>query len=66
MIVDFDAELSGVHQLPPGTPQSAGGLLCSHLKHVMENDLASGKSFRRRTPSLSARSAESFPAKHQR
>jgi uncharacterized protein (TIGR02246 family) len=36
MIVDFNAELSGVRQLPPGTTQSGNGLLCSHLKHVME------------------------------
>jgi uncharacterized protein (TIGR02246 family) len=36
MIVDFDAEVSGVRQLPPGGTPGANGNLCSHLKHVME------------------------------
>ena len=34
MVVDFDAEVSGVHQRPPGSPADA--VLHSHLKHVME------------------------------
>ena len=36
MIVDFDAEVSGVRDLPPGSPAGANALLRSHLKHVME------------------------------
>ena len=37
MIVDFDVELSGVRQLPPGSPPIANGVLRNHLKHIMEN-----------------------------
>jgi uncharacterized protein (TIGR02246 family) len=36
MIVDFDVEVSGVGQPPPGSPSSANGLLRNHLKHIME------------------------------
>jgi uncharacterized protein (TIGR02246 family) len=36
MMVDFDAELSGVRQLPPGSPADASGVLHNHLKHIME------------------------------
>ena len=36
MVVDFDAEVSGVRDLPPGSPAGANALLRSHLKHVME------------------------------
>jgi uncharacterized protein (TIGR02246 family) len=36
MIVDFDAEVSGVRQLPPGSQPNANGVLRNHLKHVME------------------------------
>lgn len=36
MMVDFDAELSGVRQLPPGSPADAAGVLHNHLKHIME------------------------------
>jgi uncharacterized protein (TIGR02246 family) len=36
MIVDFDVELSGVRQLPPGSPPNANGVLRNHLKHIME------------------------------
>ena len=35
MVVDFDAEVSGVRELPPGSPAGANTLR-SHLKHVME------------------------------
>jgi uncharacterized protein (TIGR02246 family) len=37
MIVDFDVELSGVRQLPPGGPPIADGIVRNHLKHIMEN-----------------------------
>jgi uncharacterized protein (TIGR02246 family) len=36
MIVDFDLELSGVSQPPPGSPAGANGVLRNHIKHVME------------------------------
>jgi uncharacterized protein (TIGR02246 family) len=36
MIVDFDVELVGVRQVPPGSPPNANGVLRNHLKHVME------------------------------
>jgi uncharacterized protein (TIGR02246 family) len=36
MMVDFDVELSGVHQLPPGSPADARGVLHNHLKHILE------------------------------
>jgi uncharacterized protein (TIGR02246 family) len=36
MMVDFDAELSGVRQLPPGSPADAAGVLHNHLKHILE------------------------------
>jgi uncharacterized protein (TIGR02246 family) len=36
MIVDFDVEVSGVGQPPPGSPPSVNGLLRNHLKHIME------------------------------
>ncbi|HET7599646.1 MAG TPA: hypothetical protein VFK09_05115 [Gemmatimonadales bacterium] len=36
MMVDFDADLSGVRQLPPGSPTDAAGVLHNHLKHIME------------------------------
>lgn len=36
MMVDFDAELSGIRQLPPGSPADAAGVVRNHLKHVME------------------------------
>jgi hypothetical protein len=36
MIVDFDVKVSGVGQLPPGSPPNANGALRNHLKHVME------------------------------
>src|ERR1043165_1352876 len=36
MMVDFDAELSGIRQLPPGSPADAAGVLHNHLKHIME------------------------------
>ncbi len=36
MIVDFDTEVSGVHQLPPGSPPNVNGVLRGHLKHIME------------------------------
>ena len=39
MIVDFDSRLSGVRQLPPGAAPGGSGLLCSHLKHIMEKRL---------------------------
>jgi uncharacterized protein (TIGR02246 family) len=37
LIVDFDVELSGVRQLPPGGPPIADGIVRNHLKHIMEN-----------------------------
>ncbi len=36
MMVDFDADLAGVKQLPPGSPADAAGVLHNHLKHIME------------------------------
>jgi uncharacterized protein (TIGR02246 family) len=36
MIVDFDVEVSGVRELPPGSPANANGVLRNHLKHIME------------------------------
>lgn len=36
MIVDLDLELSGIRQLPTGSPADAHGVLRNHLKHVME------------------------------
>ena len=36
MLVDFDAELAGVRNLPPGSPADASGVIRSHLKHVLE------------------------------
>lgn len=36
MMVDFDADLSGVHALPPGAVADANGVVHNHLKHVME------------------------------
>ncbi len=36
MMVDFDADLSGVRQLPPGSPADAAGVLHNHLKHILE------------------------------
>jgi uncharacterized protein (TIGR02246 family) len=36
MMVDFDAEVSGVRHLPPGTPSDASGVLRNHLKHILE------------------------------
>jgi uncharacterized protein (TIGR02246 family) len=36
MMVDFDTELSGLPQLPPGSPADAAGVLHNHLKHRME------------------------------
>ncbi len=39
MIVDFDLRLSGMRQLPSGTAPSASGVLCSHLKHILEERL---------------------------
>ena len=35
MIVDFDLELSGIRQAPPGTPPGTK-VLRNHIKHVME------------------------------
>jgi uncharacterized protein (TIGR02246 family) len=36
MMVDFDAALSGIHHLPPGSPSDPSGVLRSHLKHILE------------------------------
>jgi uncharacterized protein (TIGR02246 family) len=36
MMVDFDAEVSGVRHLPPGTPSDPSGVLRNHLKHILE------------------------------
>jgi uncharacterized protein (TIGR02246 family) len=36
MMVDFDAALSDIRQLPPGSPADAGGVLHNHLKHILE------------------------------
>jgi uncharacterized protein (TIGR02246 family) len=36
MMVDFDAEVSGVRHIPPGMPADPSGLLRNHLKHVLE------------------------------
>ncbi len=43
MIIDFDVEVSGVHQLPPGSPPNAEGVLRNHLKHIMEKRNGSWK-----------------------
>jgi uncharacterized protein (TIGR02246 family) len=36
LMVDFDTELSGIRELPPGSPADAAGVLHNHLKHIME------------------------------
>jgi uncharacterized protein (TIGR02246 family) len=36
MMVDFDVQVRGVHQFPPGSPPNAQGELRNHLKHIME------------------------------
>lgn len=36
MMVDFDTELSGLRQLPPGSPADPAGVLHNRLKHIME------------------------------
>ena len=36
MMVDFDAEVSGVSHLPPGMPTDPSGVLRNHLKHILE------------------------------
>ena len=36
MMVDFDADLAGVQQLPPGSAADANGVVHNHLKHIME------------------------------
>lgn len=43
MIIDFDVEVSGVHQPPPGSPPNANGVLRNHLKHIMEKRNGSWK-----------------------
>jgi uncharacterized protein (TIGR02246 family) len=43
MIIDFDVEVSGVRQLPPGSPTNANGVLRNHLKHIMEKRNGSWK-----------------------
>jgi uncharacterized protein (TIGR02246 family) len=43
MIIDFDVEVSGVSQLPPGSPPNANGVLRNHLKHIMEKRNGSWK-----------------------
>jgi uncharacterized protein (TIGR02246 family) len=35
MMVDFDVQVSGVHQFPPGSPPNERGELRNHLKHIM-------------------------------
>ena len=36
MAVDCDVTLSGVRQLPPGSPPNSNGVLRNHLKHILE------------------------------
>jgi uncharacterized protein (TIGR02246 family) len=36
MMVDFDTELFGIRQLPPGSPADAAGVVRNHLKHILE------------------------------
>lgn len=36
MVVDFDLQVSGARQFPPGSSPDANGVLRGHLKHVME------------------------------
>ena len=36
MVVDFDLQVSGARQFPPGSLPDANGALRGHLKHVME------------------------------
>lgn len=36
IMVDFDADLAGARQLPPGSPADAAGVLHNHLKHIMQ------------------------------
>jgi uncharacterized protein (TIGR02246 family) len=35
MMVDFDVELSGIRQPPPGIPADAAGVVRNHLKHIL-------------------------------
>lgn len=35
MMVDFDADLAGVRDLPPGAAADSAGVLHNHLKHIM-------------------------------
>jgi hypothetical protein len=36
MIVDFDVQVSAVHELPPGSPAYPDRTLRNHLKHILE------------------------------
>jgi uncharacterized protein (TIGR02246 family) len=36
IIVDFDTELSGIRELPPGTQNHGNNVLRTHLKHILE------------------------------
>ena len=36
IIVDFDAVLSGIRELPPGSPAAGDGVLRNHLKHILQ------------------------------
>ena len=51
MVVDFDAEVSGVRELPPGSPAGANTLRATSSTS-WKNAPASGRFCRRRIPSL--------------
>lgn len=57
MIVDLDLELSGIRDLPPGSPTGAQGVLRNHLKHVMEKRGRECKVLSAQTRSLQAGSS---------
>ena len=58
MIVDFDVEVSGVRELPPGSPANANGVLRNHLKHIMEKRGGAWKVLSAQNTFIAARSME--------
>lgn len=57
MMVDFDAELSGIGQLPPGSPANAAGVVRNRLKHILERRRGGGRCWPPRTRSSPSRDA---------
>lgn len=51
IIVDFDAELSGVRGLQRGSQNEGNNVIKSHLKHILEKRTANGNSCPRKTSS---------------